>query len=125
MPCIEQPFYALRPLLLRVVNVADILDLSREIRGWKKLSQSSENVKKLEALTFTLNGLRAGFSGVNNEMQQFNQNISKSNEFLGKIAKLQESMEAQTKAATLLTYAVFALAALQVLLTIAQIVAKL
>lgn len=75
-------------------------------------------------------------------MQQFNQNISKSNEFLGKIAKLQESMEAQTKATSeflgriaslqesldaqnrvsgRLTWVVVGLAVLQVILTAVQI----
>lgn len=104
--------------------MAGSLSTSREIRGWLKLFQKGDNLKKLETLTLTLNGLRAGFSGVNGEMQAFNQNIAKSNEFLGKITKLQESMEAQTKAANLLAWAVFGLAVLQVLLTVVQILVK-
>ena len=92
------------------------LDFSRELRGWAKLLKNAENVKKIESLTVALNGLKTSFSEVNGEMKMFNTNAKESNEFLGRIARLQESMDAQTKAANKLSWLVLFLAIIQVVI---------
>jgi len=93
-------------------------EISRELRGWLKLIQNAEGAKKVEAFTSTLSGLTSALSSVNREMKEFNQNTSKSNKFLGKIARLQESMESQTRAANRVAWLVVGLAVLQVVLTV-------
>ncbi|MDD5317590.1 MAG: hypothetical protein PHF51_02535 [Candidatus ainarchaeum sp.] len=97
------------------------LRFSRELRSWIKLFQGQQNIKKIEAFSATLNELRVAFSNLNSEMKAFNENSTKSNEFLGKIARLQESMENQTKAANMLTGVMAALVVLQIVLTLIQI----
>lgn len=100
----------------------DLTTASRELRGWIKLSQNSENVKKIEAFTSSLDHLSVSFSKLNAEMQAFNENATKSNKFLAKIARLQESMEAQTRAANRVTLLVIGLAILQVVIAAFQYV---
>lgn len=101
--------------------MASEIDTSREVRGWIKIFQNDENKRKLEMFTITLNGLRQAFSNLNQEMKMFNENATKSNKFLGRIAHLQESMEAQAKATTWLNWTVVGFAALQVILVAIQI----
>ena len=89
------------------------IEFSREVRGWAKFFQNGENTKKLDAFSTSLNNL-------NREMKDFNENASKSNKFLGKIAKLQESLEAQTRSANKVTIAVILLAIIQVIIAALQ-----
>lgn len=57
-------------------------------------------------------------------MKAFNENAAKSNEFLGRIAHLQESMEAQTRTANTFTWVVVGLATIQVVLTVIQVLLR-
>ncbi|MGB8217321.1 MAG: hypothetical protein WCE94_08470 [Candidatus Methanoperedens sp.] len=86
--------------------------------------QNAQNIKNIQELTATLNNLRQALSGLNPEMKMFNENITKSNEFLGRIAKLQESMEEQTRSANRFTWVVVGLGALQVAIAAFPYVAK-
>lgn len=79
-----------------------------------EILQNAQSIKNLQELTSTLNNLHQAFSGLNPEMKMFNENITKSNEFLGRIAKLQESMEEQTRSANRFTWVVVGLGVLQV-----------
>lgn len=128
------------------------LETSRELRGWVKIFQNAQDVKKMQDFTAALYNLHQAFSAINPEMKLFNENINKSNEFLGRIAKLQESMEeqikstnrftsksneflsriaklqesmeAQTRSANRFTYVVFGLAVLQVVIALLPYVIK-
>ncbi len=93
-------------------------DISRETRGWIKIFQNAQSKKKLDDFKVTLNNLQGAFSGLNSEMKMFNDNITKSNEFLSQIANLQKSMEKQTKSANRFTWVVVGLAVLQVIIAI-------
>jgi len=100
------------------------LETSREIRGWVKMFQNAQDVKKMQDFTIALNNLHQAFSGLNPEMKMFNENITKSNEFLCRIAKLQESMEEQTRAANRFTWVVVGLGVLQVAIAVFPYAAK-
>lgn len=100
------------------------LEMSRELRGWAKIFQNAQDVKKMQDFTAALYNLRQAFSALNPEMKMFNENITKSNEFLGRIAKLQESMEGQTRSANRFTWVVVGLGVLQVAIAILPYVIK-
>ncbi len=85
-----------------------------QIMDLVEILQNAQSIKNLQELTSTLNNLHQAFSGLNPEMKMFNENITKSNEFLGRIAKLQESMEEQTRSANRFTWVVVGLGVLQV-----------
>lgn len=104
--------------------MASELDYIREFRLWAKMLKNKEDIKKMEEFTGTLYNLRQAFSALNPEMKMFNENINKSNEFLGRIAKIQESMEAQTRSANRFTVVVVALAVIQVILAALPYVIK-
>ncbi len=104
--------------------MASDLEILRELRLWAKVFQNAQDVKKMQDFTAGLYNLRQAFSALNPEMKMFNENITKSNEFLGRIAKLQESMEAQTRSANRFTWVVVGLAALQVIMAILDYVKK-
>ena len=100
------------------------LEMSRELRNWAKIFQNAQNINRMQDFTVALNNLRQALSGLNPEMKMFNENITKSNEFLGRIAKLQESMEEQTKSANRFTWVVVGLGVLQVAIAAFPYVAK-
>ncbi len=104
--------------------MASDFEMVRELRLWAKMFKDVEDVKKMQEFTAALYNLRQAFSALNPEMKMFNENITKSNEFLGRIAKLQESMEAQTRSANRFTLVVVALAVLQVVIAILPYVTK-
>lgn len=104
--------------------MASDLEMLRELRLWGKMFQNAQDVKKMQEFTAALYNLRQAFSALNPEMKMFNENITKSNEFLGKIAELQESMEKQTRSANRFTWVVIGLAVLQVIIAILPYVVK-
>ncbi len=104
--------------------MASDLEMLREVRLWAKMFKSAQDIQKMQEFTAALYNLRQAFSALNPEMKLFNENITKSNEFLGRIAKLQESMEAQTRSANRFTVVVVGLGVLQVVIAILQYVAK-
>ena len=85
-----------------------------EVMDLVEILQNAQSIKNLQELTSTLNNLHQALSGLNPEMKMFNENITKSNEFLGRIAKLQESMEEQTRSSNRFTWVVVGLGVLQV-----------
>ncbi len=100
------------------------LETIQEFRRWIKMFKNAQDIQKMQDFTVALYNLRQAFAALNPEMKMFNENIMKSNEFLGRIAKLQESIEAQTRSANRFTWVVVGLGVLQVVVAILQYMAK-
>lgn len=105
------------------INMSELEEL-RELRKLGELVLNGYKIKTIQDSTIALGNLKVAFSGLNSEMKAFNENVTKSNKFLSQIAKLQKSMDAQAKAATIFTWAVIGLAILQVILTSIQILLR-
>lgn len=88
------------------------------LRDFVEIIQNAQSINRMQEFTITLDNLRQTLSGLNPEMKMFNENITKSNVFLSKIAELQESMERQTRSANRFSLVVVGLAVLQVIIAI-------